>query len=340
MDLFAADALTGWTASLLVAHGLPPAHADIAADALVDADLRGIGTHGVAQLPGYCDWLRRGVTNPRPDIRVSAQGSVLAVDADRALGQVAGITALDAAVAAADSGVAIAAIRRSGHLGALGYFARRAAEAGMVAIVMQNGPPLMALPGMTRRAIGNNPIAFAAPVPGKPPLVFDMAASEAAYGKVLAAAAAGEELPEGWALDAEGRPTRDAQAAATGMLLPVAGAKGIGLAMMVECLAGSLSGTRPVWGSGLFGGFLMVARPGAATEPAAFASDIETWLAHYAGSGPDARYPGERAAAMHAERLAGGIPLAAGVAEKLAEAGGRAGVPFVRAIDTAERGTA
>lgn len=334
MNLFSSDGLRHWTAALLRAHALSDAHAGMVAAALVDADLRGVGTHGIAQLPTYVALLRRGVTRAEPDIRIATRGSMLAVDADRGLGQVAATIATDAAVALArDTGMAAAAIHESGHLGALGWFARRAAQAGMLALVMQNGPPLMALPGAKRRAIGNNPLAFAAPVPGRPPIVFDMSASQAAYGKVLAAAASGETLPEGWALDAEGQPTRDATAAAAGMLVPAAGAKGIGLAMMVECLAGSLSGTRPVWGGGLFGGFVLVIRPSAAIDPQAFAADIEDWLAHYAGSGPDNRYPGERAQALFEERSRTGVPLGDALVAKLSETGTQAGVPFIAGIE-------
>jgi LDH2 family malate/lactate/ureidoglycolate dehydrogenase len=111
--------------------------------------------------------------------------------------------------------------------------------------MMQNGHPSMALPGATKPGIGNNPLSFAAPLRGRPPVVFDMAASEAAFGKIMEAAARGTPLPEGWALDEKGSPTRDAAVALTGMLLPVSGPKGIGLAMLVETLAGALTETDP-----------------------------------------------------------------------------------------------
>jgi LDH2 family malate/lactate/ureidoglycolate dehydrogenase len=163
--------------------------------------------------------------------------------------------------------------------------------------------------------------------------VFDMSASQAAYGKVLAAAASGETLPEGWALDAEGQPTQDAKAAAAGMLVPAAGAKGIGLAMMVECLAGSLSGTRPVWGGGLFGGFVLVIRTSAAVDAQAFTADLQDWLAHYAASGPGNRYPGERAQALFEDQSRTGVPLGGALVGKLGEIGARAGVPFISALE-------
>jgi LDH2 family malate/lactate/ureidoglycolate dehydrogenase len=321
--------LEAWIAALLSARGMPPADAAAVAAAQIDTSLRGIDSHGVGHLPIYLERADKGVLKLAPDIRIERRAGVLAVDADCAFGHVAGMRALDAALAlASEQGVAAASIARVGHMAALGYFARRAAEEGAVALVMQNGPPLMALEGWQRRAIGNNPLAFGAPVEGGEPLVFDMASSVSAYSKMRAAAAAGAPLAEGLALDAQGRPTTDAAAAVGGMLLPVAGAKGMGLAMIVEILAGSLSGVRPVWPGELFGAFLLVIRPEAFADRAAFNAHVADWVAHYRASGEGASYPGERSAAIRAQRLATGIPLLPALHETFRKLGAAAGIPF------------
>ncbi len=324
-----AEVLRAWITSLLVAEGMTQDNAGLAADALVDANLRGIDTHGIKQITTYLALARRGGLHVRPDLTMDVQGSVLKVQADRGFGHVVGTLAVDAAIdIARRTGCAIATIHEVGHLGALGYFTRRAAEAGMAAMLLQNGPPLMGLPGFNRRAIGNNPLSFAAPVAGGAPIVFDMAASEAAYGKIVEANEAGRALPDGWALDRDGAATHDPAAALDGMLLPIAGAKGIGLAMMVQCFAGSLSGTAPVWGEGIFGAFLMVANPEAMIGSAAFETQMRTWIDHYTGSSAESRMPGDRAEACHAERLASGIPLPVALVAQLQAAGEKVGAPF------------
>ncbi|KQX34324.1 hypothetical protein ASD04_16945 [Devosia sp. Root436] len=325
--LIAPQALRGWATRLLVARDLPPADAALVVDALVDTSLRGVDTHGLALLPNYLDLLEKGVTNPRPQVDIASHGAFLKVDADRGLGQVVVTRVLDRAIdMARTSGSVAATIGQVGHLGALGYFARRATDAGMIALVLQNGPALMGLPGSTARAIGNNPIAFGIPAPGRPPVIFDVATSEAAYGKLLGASARNEPIPGGWAMDSQGRPTNDARAAMDGILLPSGGAKGIGLAMLVEALAGSLSGTRPAANGNIFGAFLMVVDPSAGH--AGFASDLTQWLDLYAASGPDARYPGQRAQAIFEQRSRDGIPVAAGLHEKLVATGRTVGIPL------------
>jgi LDH2 family malate/lactate/ureidoglycolate dehydrogenase len=328
MRISSAD-LRRWIAAIFVGRGLPEADAALVSEALVDTDMRGIETHGVAQLPVYLAMLDRGVTNPRPDIRVEQQGAMLRVQADRALGQVAARRALDAAMAMARSqGAAIATIAQTGHLGALGFFTRLAAEAGMIALLLQNGPPLMALPGAHRRAIGNNPIAFSAPVAGRQPIVLDIATSEVAYGKLISPAASGDAIPEGWAFDDKGAPTTDAKAALAGMLVPAGGFKGIGLAMMIEVLAGSLTATRPAWGGGIFGGFLLVANPDAALARSVFDADIASWLGHYEASVADGRYPGTQSARHFEDAVGNGVPLSPALHRKLSAIGEKEGRPL------------
>ncbi|PTN49856.1 hypothetical protein DAI43_20740 [Achromobacter xylosoxidans] len=164
---------------------------------------------------------------------------------DGALGQVAALIAIQEGLAMLETEVSvICRIRDCGHLGALGHYVLLAAERGHIALVFQRTPPLMALPGYAGRTVGNNPIAFGCPVPGAAPLVFDMACSVAARGHILLAAREGRDIPADWALDGAGQSTTAADAALEGALLPMSGHKGMGLAIMAECLAGALAGAR------------------------------------------------------------------------------------------------
>jgi LDH2 family malate/lactate/ureidoglycolate dehydrogenase len=200
---------------------------------------------------------------------------------------------------------------------------------------MQNGPPIMGLPGATKPAIGNNPLAFAMPVADGPSLVFDMAASEAAFGRIIDAARNNQPIPSGWAIDETGAETTDAAAAMRGMLLPTGAFKGVGIAMLVECLAGSLSGVyleklepgRTLPPS--FGAFLLVINPALLIGADAFAAHRDTWLDRYKSSSKSIRYPGERAAQVEAQRSRDGIPLPATVVQQLTQLGESVGAPWV-----------
>lgn len=320
--------LQAWVAAMFGGRGLPDQDALIAAEGLLDADLRAVPTHGVAQLPTYLGLLDKGVTNPRPDIRFSGKSGLMRLEADRGLGQVVTMRAMERLEPVArEAGMAGAAIAQAGHLGGLGYFADHAARKGLIAIVFQNGPPLMGLEGSQARAIGNNPLAFGAPVTDGPPLVFDAATSEAAYGKIINAKASGaDSIPAGWALDAQGIPTTDPAAAVSGILLPMAGSKGIGIAMLVEVLAGSLSGTVPVAGENIFGGFVMLIDPLAVQDADGFDAHMRQWVGAYHRSAPNARYPGERAAETRARQLETGVQIDRKLAQALAELGEHAGI--------------
>lgn len=220
------------------------------ARALVAAEADGLKGHGLTRLPSYAAQARAGkvdghaspvVTRPRP--------AVVAVDAAHGFAY----PALDPAVAALPAvaraqGIAIAPIRRSHHCGAAGHQVERLAEAGLVALLFANTPAAIAPHGGRRPLFGTNPIAFACPLPGLPgrpgrePLVIDLALSKVARGAIVAAKARGEPIPEGWALDADGRPTTDPDAALGGTMLPLGDAKGTALALMVELLAAGLTG--------------------------------------------------------------------------------------------------
>lgn len=335
---YAGAALAAWLARAFQGCGLGAADAALAARVLVRTNARGIDTHGIARTLVYVQKLQAGELNPRPRARYEERHGVVHCHADGGLGQVVATQAVTHAVeCAASRGFVPMVLHEMGHLAALGMFALQAAEAGMIAFVTQSTPPLMALPGSRGAAIGNNPLAFASPTPDGPPLVFDIAASGVARGNVLAAAREGREIPAGWAIDSEGNPTTDPKAALAGAMLPMAGHKGIGLAMMVECLAGSLSGARPASVTGAtpgsapakVGAFVFVANPDLIAGREAYGAHMASWLASYAAaSGPQGRYPGQRAARLEAERGRDGIPLSVGVAGELRKVGELTGVTF------------
>jgi LDH2 family malate/lactate/ureidoglycolate dehydrogenase len=192
----------------------------------------------------------------------------------------------------------------------------------------------MALPGSSGAAIGNNPIAFAIPLADRPALVFDMANSRVARNKVRETLRNKTMLPEGWAIGTDGRQTTDPAAALAGALLPLGDHKGIGLAMLVHALAGSLQGEVFSSGPDTDPGtaFLMVINPDHFVARTTFDAHVNHWLTHYlTATGAGARYPGQRAAAIERDRLATGVPLRASLVRSLRAIGDRLGQPFAPA---------
>src|SRR6185437_11461700 len=174
---------------------------------------------------------------------VSDKGATVVLDARHVLGHLTGNQSIEMAVERARRfGVGIVAVRHGFHFGTARRFAVQAAEADCFGIVMCNTRPLMPAPGGAERLVGNNPIAIAVPSNGPSPIVLDMATSEAAMGKIRMAEKAGQEIPETWAVRADGSMTTDPAEAIAGMLLPASGPKGFGLAFMIDLLCGVLSG--------------------------------------------------------------------------------------------------
>jgi LDH2 family malate/lactate/ureidoglycolate dehydrogenase len=239
-----AAALAGLVARMFEAAGLQAAAARVVANSLVDADLSGQPSHGVMLVDMYLDRLRHGSVSRRAAAEiVSDRDGTVVLDAGNALGVLVGDQAIGLAVERARRhGAGIVAVRHGFHFGVARRYALAAADAGCVGLAMCNTRPLMPAPGGAERVVGNNPLAIAIPTGGAVPLVLDMATSEAAMGKIRMAAKAGEAIPPGWAVGADGGPTTDPAAAIAGMLLPAAGPKGFGLAFMIDMLCGLLSG--------------------------------------------------------------------------------------------------
>lgn len=223
-------------------EGLPSADAALTAETLVDAELEGQSSQGLTRFPMMLERLHGGGIAARPEMTVHGEGAVRRLDAANGLGQVAGARALDLAVdLAREYGTGLVAVRGSNHLGALDFHVRRAAALGLIGLAVSNTPPAMAPPGTGTRYLGTNPIAAAFPTEGEP-VVVDMGTSQVARGRVVEAQQAGLPIPEGWAVDAEGRPTTDPTAGLGGGMVPMGGDKGFALALLVEMLSSVLSG--------------------------------------------------------------------------------------------------
>ncbi len=227
------------------ATGVTTASAEATAKALVATERDGQKGHGLSRVSSYCEQVRAGKIDPdaAPTARRLSDGATL-IDAAHGFAY----PAIDLAIEelrdlAQRSIIAAAAIRRSHHFGQAGAHVERLAEAGLVAFLFGNTPKGIAFWGGARPMMGTNPIAFAAPLPDGPPLVIDLALSVAARGKIMATAKTGEDIPEGWAFDAEGNPTTNAEAALAGSMAPLGGAKGAALALMVEVIAAALTGS-------------------------------------------------------------------------------------------------
>ncbi|MGD0906354.1 MAG: Ldh family oxidoreductase [Candidatus Acidiferrales bacterium] len=229
---------------LLLAHGVPPEDSAVVAEYLIHADLRGVDTHGLIRLPLYLDRIRRGLVNPRPDIKVCQVTPVsLAVDGENGLGQVVATRAMNQAIAAAKNfGCCVAGVKRSTHFGVAASYALQAIHAGLIGMVFTNASASMPPWGGRQPILGTSPLAVGAPGGKLGPFVLDMSVAVAARGKIRKALRRGESIPEGYALDAEGRPTTDPAAALQGLILPMGGPKGSGLAMVMDIFGGVLTG--------------------------------------------------------------------------------------------------
>jgi LDH2 family malate/lactate/ureidoglycolate dehydrogenase len=210
---------------------------------LVEADLRGLSSHGVNRVPIYTRRLREKLVNPRPALRVESPTPATAkVHGDNGMGFVVGSRAMDEAIARARQvGIGLALAANSNHFGMAASYLLQALDAGMAALVLTNASPAMPIWGGREPFLGTSPFAMAAPG-GRVPLVLDMATSVVARGKIRNAAKRGEPIPLGWALDEQGRPTTDAEAGYRGVGLPLGGPKGSGMSLMMEAFAGVMSG--------------------------------------------------------------------------------------------------
>jgi len=242
---FQARGLEAFVARALIAVGLPASDAEQVARLMILADLRGADGHGIFRLPQYVRRIKAGGMNMRPNIRVAHETEAMAlVHGDNGMGHLVMKFAAQVAIEKAKrAGIAWVGVRQSNHAGPAALYAMMPLERNMIGIYMAVGnanhlPPW----GGIDLLLSTNPIAFAIPALNEPPVVLDMATTVAAYGKVKTKAQRGEQMPEGWMIDALGRPLTDPRRAEEGFLLPIGGYKGYGLALVFGLLAGSLNG--------------------------------------------------------------------------------------------------
>ena len=335
VSILAAD-LEALIARALEASNTNAANAVSVARALAQAEIDGQKGHGLSRVPSYAAQAGTGKVDGHatPTLRRTRAATVM-IDVANGFAY----PAFDLAIAelpaiAAETGIAAAGFVHSHHFGVAGRHVERLAEKGLVALAVSNTPQAMAAWGGKRAVFGTNPIAFAAPRRGAPPLVIDMALSEVARGKIVTAAQKGEPIPLGWAVDAEGRPTTDAKAALAGTLVPAGGAKGAALALMVETLAVALTGANFAFEASSFldakgpppgAGQLLIAIEAGGFAGAEVFSDRLTALADAIEADDGTRLPGSRRITLREQARRDGIAVDAKLlAEVEAIAAGRA----------------
>ena len=339
MPLISHTELTDFCERILKAAGVPPHKAVIAAASLVASNLRGVDSHGIQLLPFYIDQILAGEMDVQADGRViSENGCCLLFDAQNTLGSWVGEVCCGHAVRIAKShGLGMVVSRDSNHFGAAAWWAQKMRAAGQIGIVMCNASPIVPPWQGKEGRLGTNPICMS--VPG--PFLLDMATTTVAAGRIFKAFINGQpEIPAGWAFDSAGVPTTDTTAAYHGMLMPLGGYKGSGLAMMVEILCSTLSGgTMPTEvgsirhrGKHLGNSQMFLAIDVARFLPVEeFTARVEHLVALMKGTPPAPGYDevmvaGDPEWRTEAERREKGIPLAEGNWETLCKAAARVGV--------------
>lgn len=243
-SLLSESALTDLVVAAFTGLGLTRAHALAAARILVLAEMFGLETHGVGRIESYGERLQMKGINPHPNLKTQIVAPALVmVEGDNGVGPLVGAYALEAAMQiAATTGVALALARGSNHFGPVTPYCHIAAQAGFASLIGSNATTTIAPWGGRAARLGNSPCGFGFPNPGGNPFILDMAISVVARAKIRNAAKAGQPIPDHWATDRSGQPTIDPNEALKGFLLPIGGHKGYGLALVVDVLAGVLSG--------------------------------------------------------------------------------------------------
>jgi LDH2 family malate/lactate/ureidoglycolate dehydrogenase len=239
-----AEQLKAYVRTILTHVGLSETDSGTVADSLVGANLRGVDSHGVTRLAIYVKRLKLGVVNPKPNIQVVQESdATLLIDGDDGMGQVVGKRAIELGISKArNNGAVYIGVKRSTHFGTGAYFVQQGVRENLITYAMSNAPSTMAPWGGIQPYIGTNPYAFGIPAGKYNPIILDMATSVVARGKIIIAAQAGKEIPEGWAIDKEGRPTTNAQDGLDGSVLPFGGPKGYAISLMIDIMSGVLTG--------------------------------------------------------------------------------------------------
>ncbi|MEE2995567.1 MAG: Ldh family oxidoreductase [Pseudomonadota bacterium] len=333
-------ALSGFVRKLFSAAGVPKEDAVLIAKVLVWSNLRGVDSHGVLRIPGYLARIDSGISNPKPSIRkITDLPAATVLEADRALGQVALAKATAIAIdKAKEAGLGLCLIRHATHMGAIGYFTLEIAGEGMAGIAVNTSRPNMAYPGARTAGLATSPIAISVPGASHAPLMLDMATATQSMGKIQLARDTGSMLGEGWAIDANGRPTTDPNAAT----IPTAlgGHKGGGLALMFECITSLIVANpliapfledAPEGGRHMQNGLVIAIDISQFSDIGKYIHEVDR-LTEAIKSLPRAEndqeilVPGERGDLVLERRRAGGIPVPEGTWKRLEEVASKLGV--------------
>jgi LDH2 family malate/lactate/ureidoglycolate dehydrogenase len=335
---------------VLIGNGVPAENAAVVANCLVQADLRGVDTHGINRIPSYMARIREGVLDPKASPTLNSITPVVAqVDGKNGFGFLAAHLGMDAAIKMAkEFGIGMVSIKHSNHFGMSAWIVQQAINAGMMSLVFTNSSPALPVFGGKEKIMGVSPLACGAPAGKTKPFILDMAPSIAARGKIYKAKRRGEKIPMDWALDSEGRPTDDPEKALDGVMLPMGGPKGSALAIMMDVFSGVLSGsafagqvTNPYDPSkpADVGHFLIAIKPDIFMSLEEFKERMDYLYQRVVGcdraAGVDRIYfPGEIEQLTQEERLKTGIPYTEGEVAALNEEAEKIGASVLETLPT------
>jgi (2R)-3-sulfolactate dehydrogenase (NADP+) len=334
MPRISIDELVRIARGALERAGASPGAAASTAEALVAMDAQGLDSHGVARVPQYVGHLRNGRIDGRAEPKVvHARGGALLVDAADGLAYPACALAVSQAIERARAfGVAWATVANSHHCGAVSYHLRPVAKAGMIGLAFSNSPAALPAWEGRRPIFGTNPIAAIFPRRDEAPIVVDLSLSVVARGKLLVAAREGKPIPEGWAVDKDGRPTTDPEEGLAGMMLPAGGVKGAMLALVVELLCAALTGSRLGFEADSFfgddgnrpriGQAFLVLDPSAFAGRGVYFERVEALLGEMLQD-PEVRIPGYRRDRLAERALVDGLEVGAPLLEQLRPTAGK-----------------
>ena len=230
---------------IFIKHKLSNEHANVCANAIINAELVGASSHGVSRVKMYCDRIKKKLINPQPKIKFKKiSNSIFHVDANNGMGFISADKAIKKAIyCAKKTGFSLVGIKNSSHYGLSGYYAEQAVKKNLIALCFTNAPPAIAPYGSRKAFFGTNPVCFGAPSGSKVPFIFDASVSKINRGKIRYAAKTNKKIPIGSALDKKGQPTTDPNKALQGVQLPISGFVGSGLAWIVDILSGVITGS-------------------------------------------------------------------------------------------------
>ena len=339
----AAEKLRAWGSAIFQATGMAAEQADVCAEILVDSNLRGIDTHGIYLANLYARRLKINLMNPKPKLKFEKRRAGVGIlDGDYGLGQWITYEATRRAMdLARDAGVGVVAVKNSNHFGAAAYYTQMMAKEDMIGLVMSDGECDVVPFGGREKFCGTDPISLCVPAENQPWFCMDMATSEVAFGKVRAAAEAGKTIPPTWAVDKQGNPVTDARQAYA--VVPMSGAKGYALGIMIEILSSQLTcmpfGPHIIrkfddWSNKSFlGHYVQAIDISAFCDPADFRKRIDRMFTELkaiptAPGFSEIMVPGEPEERKKAERAKTGCPIRAEDVALLSKLGQDLAVPF------------